>query len=212
MNKKENTFKGLNWRPLSMMAVVFTILAACTWETSYKDVVAPGSARAWNLRETVIAFPTDIRVSEENSLAPEADILWRGDPPGDRRQQVMKIFQNAVTRAARPMQGSRPVKISIQVLRFHGVTERTRQSTVANIGVHSITFRAQVIDARTGMALTPVDTIRADLPALTGDEAVLAESRGQTQKVRVTNHLTAVLSGWLGLGPDVRRTFERTGR
>lgn len=209
---KETRFWNFDFRSIAILFIVLGVLAACSWETSYGNVVSPGDARAWNLRETSIAFPIDIRVSEENSLAPEADILWRGDPPGDRREQVMAIFKTAITRASRPMQGSRPVKLSIEILRFHGVTERTRRSTAANIGVHSITFRAQVIDARTGMALTPIDTIRADLPALTGTDAVLADSRGQTQKVRVTNHLTSVFSGWLGLGPDVRGTFERTGR
>jgi hypothetical protein len=31
-------------------------------------------------------------VSEENVYAPEAEIVWRGEPEGDRHAQVAQIF------------------------------------------------------------------------------------------------------------------------
>jgi hypothetical protein len=40
---------------------------------------------------------------------------------------------------------------------------------------------------------------------------VEARRQGQTQKSQITAHLRATIAGWLGAGPDARRSFSRMG-
>ena len=47
---------------------------------------------------------------------------------------------------------------------------------------------------------------------LAGAAAVTAAMQGDTQRVRIVNHLARVTRGWLGVGPDQRRTFTSFGR
>ncbi len=181
------------------------------WETSYGDVVPPEAASNWRINSVEVIVPETLTVSEENSYAPDADIVWRGDPPGDRHAQVDEILTEAVKKGATGLKGSQPVNLVIEVVTFHAVTEKTRYG-LENAGVHNITFTAQVVDARTGAPLTPKDTIRADLIAFSGDEALAAEARGETQRKRIVNHVANVIAGWLGVGSDVRGSFMRAGR
>ena len=78
--------------------------------------------------------------------------------------------------------------------------------------VHNISYKVQVVDAATGAALTAPELIRADLEAYTGIQAFEALARGDTQKKRITEHLRKVTAGWLGIGPDQRKTFSTVGR
>ncbi len=190
------------------------LLAACAggqWETSYGDVIDPKTARNWRVVAVDVRVPRNLTVSEANTYAPDADIVWRGDPPGDRYQQVDAILTEAIRRGSAGLKGNRPVRIVATVRQFHALTEKARYG-LNNAGVHNIIFTAQVVDARTGQPLTPADTIKADLVAYSGDQALAAERAGQTQKVRITDHVAKVIAGWLGIGPDVRGTFRRTGR
>jgi len=54
-------------------------------------------------------------------------------------------------------------------------------------------FRLTVRSAATGLALAPARDIEANLPAFGGGQALDAERRGQTQKVRVTGYLAQVI-------------------
>ena len=77
--------------------------------------------------------------------------------------------------------------------------------------VHNISYTMQVF-SRAGEPITQPELIDADLPALVGGEAIAAFQTGQTQKARITAHLARVTQGWLGIGPDPRRTFRTVGR
>ena len=82
----------------------------------------------------------------------------------------------------------------------------------APAAVHNIKYVAQVFDAETGEPLTEPESIAADLEAFVGASAVTAALEGNTQRVRIVNHLARVNRGWLGIGPDQRRTFSGLGR
>ena len=41
--------------------------------------------------------------------------------------------------------------------------------------------------------IVPIRTVKADLDAFGGQQALQAEARGLTQKVRITNHLAEVI-------------------
>ena len=141
-----------------------------------------------------VDVPRSLRVSEENTYYPMGDIVWRGDPHGDRYAQVNAIFTESLRRVgsgpAGAMAGATPVVVEIEVRRFHSLTEKTRY-TVG--GVHSIRFDMTLRDPRTGAVLAPARTIRADLKGYGGARALEADRQGLGQKVRVTQHLTNVI-------------------
>jgi hypothetical protein len=150
------------------------------------------------IEKFTVAVPEQLKVSEANRYYPHGDIVWRGDPVGDRHAQVKAIFEAALMQSAGSVQGGIPTLVEIEVLRFHALTEKARYTTG---GVHSITFMLSLRDTRTGLLLAPPHEVRADLDGFGGQEAIDADRRGQTQKVRITGHLANV----------VRQELERPG-
>jgi hypothetical protein len=137
-----------------------------------------------------VEVPGYLKVSEANAYIPRADIVWRGDAPGDRYRQVEAIFEAGLAQAAPTLQGGVPAHAKITVRRFHGLTEKARYTTG---GVHNIIFDLALYDPATGALLRPVETVHADMRALGGNRAIEADAAGQTQKVRVTEHLRRTL-------------------
>ncbi|PKP83827.1 MAG: hypothetical protein CVT80_11645 [Alphaproteobacteria bacterium HGW-Alphaproteobacteria-2] len=72
---------------------------------------APASVamRDWQVVGIRVTVPETLKISEANSYYPVADIVWRGDPPGDRRAQIADLLRGALAEGTRQMQGSRPV-------------------------------------------------------------------------------------------------------
>ena len=193
------------------LLALFT-LSACggEWGVRYEQTVPADVSRDWRLEEVISVVPDDLKVNENNTFAPGGDIVWWGEPFGDRRAQVAKIFDEGVTAGASALDGSRPVTITTNVSRFHAVTP----AAVARApgAVHNIVYTMQVSDTSTGEPLTALVEFTADLEAYVGDAAVAAAIEGRSQRVRIVDHIAAVTRGWLGLGPDQRRTFQSFGR
>ena len=143
-----------------------------------------------HVKAITITVPRSLTVSEANRYLPKADIVWRGDQIGDRHAQVAAIFDTAITRGAQSVNGTLPVALDIKVTRFHALTEKARYSVG---GVHNIDFELTLRDPETGTALADTRFVRADLDGFGGQQAINAEARGQTQKVRITNHLAEVI-------------------
>jgi hypothetical protein len=188
------------------------LLAACSgsWGVKYSGAPDKLEARNWKLSSVKVVVPDSLTVSEENTFAPNADIVWHGEEFGDRKAQVRAIMKEGLSKGARGLKGNRPVVFSVRVIRFHGVTPIAVYRAPG--AVHNIKFALQVLDARNGQPLTDAELISADLEAKVGTAAVVAAIEGNTQRVRIVRHLAAVTEGWLGLGPDQRRTFEGFGR
>jgi hypothetical protein len=140
--------------------------------------------------EINVLVPQTLKVSERNSYYPGGDIVWRGDAIGNRHQQVKAVFDTALSQGTAQMDGIVPVRLDIRVDRFHALTEKARY-TIG--GVHSIVFVLQIRDLSTDLALGEPRLVKADLDAFGGQQALRAEARGQTQKVRITNHLAEVI-------------------
>jgi hypothetical protein len=142
----------------------------------------------------VVAFnmhvPEDLRISEANSYYPIADIVWRGDPYGDRRAQIKAIFDTSFAQVQPNLTGTRPVQVDVVLTKFHSLTEKTRY-TVG--GSHSIGFELTLKDAETGQILVDRKHIRTELKGFGGMAAIRADQQGQTQKVRITEHLRRLL-------------------
>lgn len=144
----------------------------------------------FNVAEVRVTVPRDLTVSEANSFKPVADIVWREDPIGDRYQQVKVILEAAFDRGISTLKEGREVVVDITLLEFHALTQRTRYTWG---GTHAIGFDMTVRDAETGAILEPTRTVQSDLRAFGGVEALAAEARGETQKVRITDHLAKVI-------------------
>jgi len=145
---------------------------------------------SFSIAEMRIAVPGELRVSEANVYYPIADIVWRGDPMGDRHEQVLDTFANSFQRGTAGLEGVQPVSVDVEVTRFHSLTEKARY-TVG--GVHSIRFDLTVRDATTGAVIVPTRKVVADLPALGGRAAIAAGGTGVTQKTRISDHLAVVI-------------------
>ena len=150
---------------------------------------APFQSRV-SINSILVRVPRSLKVSERNSYLPRGDIVWRGDPIGDRHLQIQRIFEAALLRDAAELKGPVKVDLEIEVKRFHALTEKARYTTG---GVHSITFDLALKDTASGELLMPIRTIRADLEGFGGQKAIQADARGETQKVRIGNHLAEVI-------------------
>ncbi len=197
---------------LAVLAVLTILLAACssTYRTYYANPIDPGVARSWRVTDVVVNVPDTLSVSEAKVILPQADIVWREDPMGDRRAQVARLMREAARRGVSGLRGSRPVRLQIDMTRFHALTFEA-EARLNESGVHNIDFVATVLDARTGAVLAGPEVIQAETPAFSGPNAVAARAAGQTQRSVITNHVAATLAGWVGTGPDQRREFTRLG-
>ena len=195
-------------------AALTLMLGACaqTWQTHYDEAPAAGVSTNWRASAIAVAVPDSLTVSEANVYAPAADIVWRGEVRGDRHKQVQRIIHEATVKGTSKLKrGSRPVRVEVTVGQFHALSHRARYQ-LQQSGVHNIKLAIRVIDTRTGAVLASENDIQADLLAYTGEDALQAEAAGQTQRVRIVNHVSKVIAGWLGTGPDARSSFTRIGR
>ena len=198
-------------RHLLLSAAAVLMLSACggTWETAYTGVAASDS-RNWRISKININVPRSLSVSEENTYAPEADIVWRGEPEGDRHAQVAQIFNDSARAGTRALRGSRPVTLDITVHGFHALSDKAR-TQLSSSGVHNIIFD-MTVRASNGTILAQEQNVQADLIAYVGEQAKAAEEQGITQRVRVVHHLTNVIQNWFGYGEDMCVSFSRNGR
>ncbi|MEL7257644.1 MAG: DUF6778 family protein [Pseudomonadota bacterium] len=183
-----------------VMAVVGLAIAGCSSvDTATRNAPAqtatsgavPAHQLSYNIQDVRVSVPKSLTVSEANLYLPKADIVWREDAPGDRHAQVQAIFQEAMTRGVSGLpQGTVPVVMDIQVTRFHALTEKARY-TVG--GVHDMEFLLILRHPETGQMLNTPHKVTADLKAFGGRAALEAEARGETQKVRITDHLAKVI-------------------
>ncbi|KUP92294.1 DUF6778 family protein [Tritonibacter horizontis] len=148
-----------------------------------------------------VVVPRSLQVFEADRFLPAGDIVWREDPDGDRHEQVRAIVADGMTRGVAGLSGPVDARLQVQVARFHALTDKARSTTG---GVHSVSFDMQLVEAATGLPLTDMRRVDADLKGLGGQAAVRAMARGQTQKARITDHLAQVIRQVL-LNPDAYR-------
>lgn len=206
---------GARLRGLSRLALLLALpllLAACggTWKTDYGEPLDGAVSKSWRVSQINVTVPDRLTVSNQNTFYPNADIVWHGDPPGDRRAQVQKIVQDAARTATSGLRGGTPVVMNLTLEQFHGVSPITLAQ--APEAVYNMQFTGQIVDARSGAALTAPTYIFADAPALVGEAGVYAAQFGPSQTEQVTDHLVATFRGWLGIGPDIRGSFSSLGR
>lgn len=171
-------------------------LAACgtTQQTVSRNLppetIASLEAQPLRIASYHVAVPRTLAATEAESFFPSADIVWKGDPEGDRHQQVAAIFEDGIRKSATLMGDGRAVDVRIEVQRFHGVTDRTRFSVG---GRHEIDFTLVATDTETGEVVVPSHEVSVWLKSLVGKRAIESDQKGVTQKVRVTDFLAREL-------------------
>lgn len=182
-----------------------------TFRTDFDAPISADVSRGWHVVSVDVTVPKSLTVSEELTYEPFADIVWREDKGTDRHAQVQKIMQDAVARGASGLTGGVPVRLQVTVTRFHAMTFEAEAIEMGNIGVHNVNFIIRVVDARTGAVLAGPTDIDAAFPAKTGGEMSVARAHGETQKSQIEAHVAETIAAWLGIGPDNRGSFVRTG-
>lgn len=183
-----------------VLVMGLAVSACATFDTATRNAPfetdATGPApHSLDIQEVRVVVPETLRVSEANMYYPGGDIVWRGDPAGDRHEQVKAIFETAMQQGVSQVAtGNVPVIMDIQVTRFHALSEKARY-TVG--GVHALQFAIILRNPETLEILGPPRHVRADFKALGGTEAIVAERHGITQKSRITNHLAEVIQAEL---------------
>ena len=140
----------------------------------------------YDVRAVNVTVPRSLRVSEANLYYPLADVVWRGEPQGDRYAQVKAIFDQAMTHGTAGMKRGPAVTVDVEVARFHALTEKARYSVG---GVHSIRFDLTVRDANTGAVIDGPRRVIADVLASGGSRAIEEDRRGLTQRVVIVHNL-----------------------
>lgn len=188
-------------------------LAAPRAEDTLPPVQQPRPAAGYKVVDYEIKIPSSLTISEANMFLPIADIVWRGDPRGDRRTQIGAMFQNGLDRAKQQVRGTRDVKAIVTLSKFHSLTEKTRYTVGGN---HAMRFTVTLVDVTTGAVLVNNRPVKADLKAYGGARAVQAEAQGYDMKTRIQNHLSRVFTaeltqphGWNGQGKKLARAINQ---
>jgi hypothetical protein len=109
-----------------------------------------------------VTVPEALAVSERDGIYPTTDIVWRGDPLGDRHDQVQALFAEAGAAAISATRPGAPALVEITLERFHGVTEQTRALVG---GVYNVAFVMTLTDPETGAVLADPRRVTANLAA-----------------------------------------------
>ena len=137
-----------------------------------------------------VNVPRSLQVSEANTFVPVADIVWRGEPQGDRHAQVARMFHEALLAGTNGMATGPAAIVAVEVTRFHCLTEKTRFTVGGN---HAIHFTLTLRDAATGAVRKGPRAIVADVKASGGAAAIAEDQAGRTQRVVVVERIADVI-------------------
>lgn len=155
-----------------------------------------GAPANWRVEDVRVSVPRSLPTTEADVYYPRADLVWHGDPYGDRYEQVETLMDRGLSAGAAALHGDRPVIVDVTVRRFHALTPKTR-NTVG--GVHNIVFDMVVLDAASGQPLTLRQSHVLDIKAYGGRRALRAEREGFSQKIRIMGHLQQWMQGQFGV-------------
>lgn len=190
------------YKIVSVFAVCGLLASCSSRNTTFSDEIDADVSTNWHVHDVQVIVPDTLTTTEVNILRPDVDVIWHGDPQGDRLQQVGVILHDALEVAAEtlmPENFHRPVVVKATLIHFHSLTPRARALVG---GIHKVKFSIEVVDQRTGEVLAGPAIIEADEFAFGRWEAVKSDAEGQTMKVRISDRIAEVVSDWLGLAAE----------
>lgn len=163
-------------------------------------LVAAGQrvSAAYDVTRIDVVVPRSLKVSEENTFVPVADIVWHGDATGDRYAQVQSIISEAAERGTSGMASGQKVTVQVEVSLFHALTPKARYTFGGNFATRLL---LTVRDAATGAVVDGPRLVVADCPAAGGQRAMAEEARGLTQRMVIVDHVSGVLARELSTRP-----------
>ncbi len=185
---------------LMAVAVALGLSGCVSVNTNFPTPLREDLTYNWNVVGVEATAPHTLTTTDRNGQAPNVDIIWYGDGPGDVYAQVEGVIEEALQAAADRMQtsikGSRNVILRAEVTQFHSLTPRAR----GNIGgIHNTDLILTVVDANTREVLAGPAAIEADLKAYGGAAARESEARGETMRSRIVERVSLVVAEYLGV-------------
>lgn len=138
--------------------------------------------RGWRIADVQVDVPRSLTTSEANTIKPNVELLWQDEPRGDRYAQVRTILERPLRGLLPEFSGDRDVVLQLRVIRFHAQTPRVRNMFG---GAHELEFTFALYDANTGALVYGPAYRDLTFTAYGGRNAVEAEARGLTQRVRI---------------------------
>lgn len=194
---------------MSLKSALIAVMASLTLtgciftNVSYTETLREDQTFNWNVVEINVDVPRSLTTTDVNGQAPNVDIIWIEEGPGDVYLQVQRIFEEGVALGAgrldATLKGGRAVRLEIEVAQFHTLTRRAR----SNIGgIHNVDFYIQAFDAVTGEALSPRSFIESDQKAYGGARARQEDAAGFTMRVANIERIAGVVATWLDVAGD----------
>jgi hypothetical protein len=188
-----------------MIAIVASVsLTGCiNTNVSYSETLREDLTFNWNVVEINVSVPRTLTTTDVNGQAPDVDIIWIEEGPGDTYLQVQRIFEEGVALGAglldASLKGGRAVRLEVEVVQFHTLTRRAR----SNIGgIHNVDFYIQAFDVVTGEAISPRSFIESDQKAYGGSRARNEDEAGFTMRVANVERIAGVVATWLDVAGD----------
>jgi hypothetical protein len=200
----------MKMKPLSLALLIAVALTGCDAVRSSNadglplyevklDGRAPieqpsGQESRFSVQGFEITVPPTLQVSEANLFYPKADIVWRGEPIGNRLTQVQAILNDGLIAGVVGLKSGPNAKLNITLERFHALTEKARFSVG---GVHDIVFLVTVVDAKSDAVLEGPRRVEIAIRASGNDAAIAEDAAGRTQRVVIVE----------GIAEAIRRQF-----
>lgn len=204
------------FRPIKLAFVLAASLAVAgcagggTFKTDYVPL-DPAQTAGWRVAAVNVTVPDSLTTTEDPSYIPRADIVWHGDPPGDRKAQVAQIMKEGLTAGGKAVNGRTPVVLNATLVKFHATTRAARYNPYGYGAVDDLRYQIVVTDTA-GNPLTEPQLVYGDFPAKVRTEADVEDARGNTERVQYVNHIKAITAHWLtSREPDPRMTFTSAG-
>ena len=137
-----------------------------------------------------ILVPETLEVSEANMFYPRADVVWRGEPQGNRLAQIKSILEEGFALGSTGLTAGPEAKLSVTLERFHALTEKARFSVG---GVHDIVFVLTVSDPQSGAILEGPRRVEVAIKAAGNEAAIAEDAAGRTQRVVIVEGLAAAI-------------------
>lgn len=115
------------------LALALTVTACASTQNVTKSSVISSTPQrieitepAYKVHKLSVTVSDELTVSEANLFFPIADIVWREDVLGNRKQQVQSILVDAIASGVSKVETGRPVTMEVNLHKFHSLSEKAR--------------------------------------------------------------------------------------